>query len=67
MGHSSFSDGPVLNARDNEQAAIALGNLRTTEELEKAFLDKYLKGESTSIFDRTDATPQGMTIEPIDK
>jgi predicted dienelactone hydrolase len=67
MGHSGFSDGPVLNARDNEQAAIALGNLRTTEELEKAFLDKYLKGESTSIFDRTDATPQGMTIEPIDK
>lgn len=67
MGHSSFSDGPVLSARDNEQAAIALENLRQTEELEKAFLDKYLKDVSTPIFGRTDTTPQGITIEPIDK
>lgn len=67
MGHSSFSDGPVLGARDNEHTAVALENLRLTEELEKAFLDKYLKGVSTSIFDQTDATPKGVTIEPIDK
>ena len=67
MGHSSFSDGPVLNARENEHIAVALENLRLTEELEKAFLDKYLKGVSTSIFDRPDATPKGITIEPINK
>jgi hypothetical protein len=53
MGHSSFSDGPVLSARDNEQA-VALENLRQTEELEKTFLDKYLKDVSPSIFGRTD-------------
>ena len=67
MGHSGFSDGPVLNARDNEQAATALGNLRLTEELEKAFLDKYLKGVPTPPFDRTDTVPEGVTIEPVDK
>jgi hypothetical protein len=59
MGHSGFSDGPVLNARDNEQAAIALGNLRLTEELEK--------GAPTSLFDPTDTTPQAKTIDRIDK
>jgi hypothetical protein len=67
MGHSSFSDGPILNARDNEQAAIALENLRPTEAFEKAFLDKYLKEVSTSIFDRTGTTTQGVTIEPLHK
>lgn len=67
MGHSSFSDGPLLSARDNEQAAIALENLRQTEELEKVFLDKYLKDASTSIFGRTGTTLQGISIEPIDK
>lgn len=67
MAHSGFSDGPILNAPDSEQAAIALENLRLTEGLEKAFLDRYLKGVSMSIFDRTDTTPQGITIEPIDK
>ena len=67
LGHSGFSDGPILSAGDNEQAAIALENLRMTEELEKSFLDKYLKGVSKSIFDRTETTPQVMTIESIDK
>lgn len=67
LGHSSFSDGPVLSARDNEQVAIALENLRQTEELEKAFLDEHLKDVSTSMFSQTDTTAQGITIEPIDK
>jgi pimeloyl-ACP methyl ester carboxylesterase len=65
MGHSSFSDGPILNARDDEQAALALENLRVTEELEKAFLDKYLKGVSTSIFDRHHTPGHGMVIKSV--
>jgi predicted dienelactone hydrolase len=67
MGHSTFSDGPVLSARDNEQSAIALENLRQTEELEKDFLDKYLKNVSPSIFGRTNTTSHGITIEPLVK
>jgi len=67
LGHSSFSDGPILNARDDVQAAIALENLRLTEELEEAFLNKHFKGVSTSIFDRPHTTPRDVTIEAVEK
>ena len=67
LGHSSFSDGPILNARDDVQAAIALENLRLTEELEEAFLNKHFKGVSTSIFDRPHTTPRDVTIVAVEK
>lgn len=65
MGHSSFSDGPALNARDSEQASVALANLQVTEELERAFLDKNLKGAPASLFEQTDRYPSGVKIEPV--
>jgi hypothetical protein len=57
----------AMNARDDEEAAIAVENLRLTEELEEAFLNKHFKGMSTSIFDRPHTTRRDVTIEAVEK
>jgi hypothetical protein len=70
MVHASFSDGPILNAPDSERASIALANLLLTEELERSFLDKYLKGAPAPLLDRSDKdqpdkTEFGIKIERV--
>ena len=70
MVHASFSDGPILNAPDSERASIALANLLLTEELERSFLDKYLKGAPAPLLDRSDKdqpdkTGFGIKIERV--
>lgn len=65
MSHASFSDGPILNARDPAQALVAAENLRLTEELERAFLDKSLKGASDTYFSKSGGNPSGVEIESV--
>jgi hypothetical protein len=65
MTHASFSDGPILNAPNAERASIALANLLLTEELERVFLDKYLKGSPAPLLDRDDKTKPGVSIERV--
>jgi predicted dienelactone hydrolase len=64
--HSSFSDGPVLNASaDSTQASIALKNLLLTENLERSFLDKNLKGEAAPLLDATAKLPSGVQVKRV--
>jgi predicted dienelactone hydrolase len=64
--HSSFSDGPVLNAAaGSAQASIALKNLLLTENLERSFLDKNLKGEDAPLLDGTAKLPSGVRVERV--
>jgi predicted dienelactone hydrolase len=65
MAHSSFSDGPILNATDATLASVALANLRLTERLERSFLDKYLKGAPAPLLDQPDKAESGMIIERV--
>lgn len=65
MSHASFSDGPILTARDPAQALVAAENLRVTEELERAFLDKSLEGASDTYFSRAGGSPSGVKIEAV--
>jgi pimeloyl-ACP methyl ester carboxylesterase len=65
MVHSSFSDGPILNASDPKLASIALANQLLTERLERSFLDKYLKDAPAPFLDQSDKTEAGLKIERI--
>lgn len=65
MVHSSFSDGPILNASDPKLASIALANLLLTERLERSFLDKYLKGAPAPLLDQPGKTESGVKIERV--
>ncbi|MDR3752053.1 MAG: hypothetical protein P4K94_11260 [Terracidiphilus sp.] len=65
MAHASFSDGPILNAHNSEQADAALANLRLMGEIELAFLDKYLKGTRARLLEDPRAVPSGMQIEAM--
>lgn len=65
MNHASFSDGPILNAQDPEQAAVASENLLVTEELERAFLDKFLRGAAETLLDPSGGIPSGVQIEAV--
>ena len=65
MVHSSFSDGPILNASDPKPASVALANLLLTERLERSFLDKYLRDAPAPLLDQSDKTEAGLKIERI--
>lgn len=63
--HAVFSDGPILNAHNAEQADSALSNLRLMEEIERAFLDRYLNDTRGRLLDDPRDTPSGLEIEAI--
>lgn len=65
MNHASFSDGPILNARDPEQVAVAMGNLQVTKELERAFLDRSLRRNSEPILEGGGRGLSGVEIEAV--
>ncbi len=66
IAHSSFSDGPILNAAPGStQASIALENLLLIEKLERNFLDKSLKGEAAPLLDKTADVPPGVRVEHV--
>jgi len=65
--HAVFSDGPILNAGNAEQADSALSSLRLMEEIERAFLDKYLKDTRALLLDDPRDRPSGVEIEAISR
>ena len=66
MTHASFSDGLLLSATPGStQASTALSNLLLTEELDRSFLDKYLKKVPTPLLDQIANIPSGVTVEHI--
>ncbi len=59
MVHGSFSDEPLLMAGSDDAARkAALHNLRLIEEVDGAFLDKYLKGEKAPLLDGAGASAE---------
>lgn len=66
IAHSSFSDGPILNAAPGStQASIALENLLLIERLDRNFLDKSLNGEAAPLLDKTVEVPPGVRVEHV--
>jgi hypothetical protein len=56
-----------LNAGNAEQADSALSSLRLMEEIERAFLDKYLKDTRALLLDDPRDRPSGVEIEAISR
>lgn len=66
MAHSSFSDGPVLNAPPGSaQSTVALQDLLLTEDLEMNFLDENLKGNPAPLLDGTAKVPSEVQVERV--
>jgi pimeloyl-ACP methyl ester carboxylesterase len=66
ISHSSFSDGPILNAAPGStQASIALENLLLIEKLERNFLNKYLKGKAAPLLDNTAMATPDVRVERV--
>ena len=66
MTHASFADGLLLSAvPGSTQASAALSHLLLTEEIERAFLDKYLKNATAPLLDQPANIPSNVTVEHI--
>jgi len=68
MVHGSFSDEPVFTtAQESEKASEAIGNLLLIEEINRAFLGKYLKRQAAPLLDKHGDAPAGVTVEHFAK
>ena len=66
IAHSSFSDGPILNAvPGSSQASIAFENLLQIERLERNFSDKSLNGEAAPLLDNAADLTAGVQVERV--
>ena len=68
MGHGSFSDGPLLNAKPgSKKRESARKNLLLAEELLRQFLEKHLRDAPAPMLDQRAEMPAGVLVERVGK